>query len=114
MAFVKDLNRKSVRRAGSRVDILPTFYMYELRFRGESSYGIPRFFIAEVAALSEVEAWSTLSLSCIRAKIKFEQRIRSLNIGVDRSFLEGKTRRKPEVLNMVMRELESYSMAVEA
>lgn len=104
MAFVKDLNKRSVRRAMSRKDILPTFNLYELCFRGVSAYGIPRTFIFEVAALTDVEAWSVASLHCARKNIKFESRVGAVHLSIDRSFLDGKTRRHPAVLSLTMRE----------
>ena len=106
MAFVRDLNKKLVRSAGVRREAMPTFQQYSLEFQGESSYGIPRTFCVEVAALSDVEAWTLVTLHCTKAGIKFTKRVSAIHTGIDRAFIKGETRRKPAILSFIMRELE--------
>ena len=106
MSFVRDLNKKLVRSAGVRCEVLPTFQQYSLEFQGESANGIPRTFCVDVAALSDVEAWSLVTLHCTKAGIKFTKRVRAVHTGIDRAFIKGETRRKPTIISFIMRELE--------
>lgn len=86
-------------RAGSRTRI-QNYLIYECRCFVESRYGTTLYAVVRVAARSLEEAWIEAHLYLKREKFAPSVDYHTEEVGNDKAFLRGVTRRKAEVLTL--------------